>query len=47
MKPISLFLTLISFNIFFGQEKAILSIDNDQVLKSEFEQIYWKIKRKK
>ena len=47
MKSISLFLTLISFNIFFGQEKAILSIDNDQVLKSEFEQIYWKNKKEK
>ena len=47
MKSILLFLTLISFNIFFGQEKAILSIDNDQVLKSEFEQIYWKNKKEK
>ena len=47
MKPISLFLTFISLNIFFGQEKAILSIDDEKVLKSEFEQIYWKNKKEK
>ena len=47
MRQVSLFLFLISFNIYFGQEKAILSIDNEQVLKSEFEQIYWKNKKEK
>ena len=47
MRQVSLFLFLISLNIFFGQEKAILSIDNEQVLKSEFEQIYWKNKKEK
>ena len=47
MRQVSLFLYLISFNICFGQEKAILSIDNEQVLKSEFEQIYWKNKKEK
>lgn len=47
MKQVSLFLFLISLNIYFGQEKAILSIDNEQVLKSEFEQIYWKNKKEK
>ena len=47
MRQVSLFLFLISLNIYFGQEKAILSIDNEQVLKSEFEQIYWKNKKEK
>ena len=47
MRQVSLFLFLISFNIYFGQEKAILTIDNEQVLKSEFEQIYWKNKKEK
>ena len=47
MRQVSLFLFLISLNIYFGQEKAILTIDNEQVLKSEFEQIYWKNKKEK
>ena len=47
MKQFSLFIFLISFHIYFGQEKAILSIGNEQVLKSEFEQIYWKNKKEK
>tara|TARA_B100001564_G_scaffold150723_1_gene126741 strand:+ start:1125 stop:3071 length:1947 start_codon:yes stop_codon:yes gene_type:complete len=47
MRQVSLFLFLIFFNTYFSQEKAILSIDNEQVLKSEFEQIYWKNKKEK
>ena len=47
MKQVSLFLFLIFFNIYFTQEKVILSINDDQVLKSEFEQIYWKNKKEK
>ena len=48
MRQVSLFFyLLISLNIYFGQEKAILSIDDEKVLKSEFEQIYWKNKKEK
>ena len=47
MKQVSLFIFLISFSILIGQDKAIVSIDNDQIFKSEFEQIYWKNKKEK
>ena len=47
MRQVSLFLFLIFFNTYFSKEKEILSIDNAQVLKSEFEQIYGKNKKEK
>ena len=47
MKQVSFFIFLISFSILIGQDKAIVSIDNDQIFKSEFEQIYWKNKKEK
>jgi peptidyl-prolyl cis-trans isomerase SurA len=47
MKQIQLIILLLGFNNFFGQEKPILIVDNDEVFKSEFEQIYWKNKKEK
>ena len=47
MKQIQLIIFLLGFNNFFGQEKPILIVDNDEVFKSEFEQIYWKNKKEK
>ena len=44
MKVIQLFIVFLSFNLFYGQEKPILKIDDDEVYISEFEQIYWKNK---
>ena len=45
MKVIQLFIVFLSFNLFYGQEKPILKIDDDEVYISEFEQIYWKNKK--
>ena len=45
MKLIQLFIVFLSFNLFYGQEKPILKIDDDEVYISEFEQIYWKNKK--
>ena len=45
MKVIQLFIVFLSFNLFYGQEKPILRIDDDEVYISEFEQIYWKNKK--
>ena len=45
MKLIQLFIVFLSFNFFYGQEKPILKIDDDEVYISEFEQIYWKNKK--
>ena len=47
MKQIQLIILLLGFNNFFWQEKPILIVDNDEVFKSEFEQIYWKNKKEK
>ena len=45
MKLIQLLIVFLSFNLFYGQEKPILKIDDDEVYISEFEQIYWKNKK--